>query len=292
MDVSSSLIQITKWFIRDRNRNINIHIFPKSKNTLNLWQVIIEVEWDQKKLIGSSGGSKSLFEAYLKALSELGENIILDSSALMSRCGIAGGLFESQAIIRAKAELLERDSFFYHYRNKVPFYDTFTLFKDGIELCIFQLQSSDPHFYSYLATDKDCTLGKSSCLLFGTSAHPDKNVAIEKAIQEYSAIRLNHILQPERCESLFKNPDKIATIMDKHHIASRDPRNLNRFQNLCQTSKNMGNRKQIDPKNWETQKLKSPFRLLKFIRVDHPDLIKMTFGIPEPGEDKLFHPFW
>lgn len=235
-------------------------------------------------------------EAFAKALSEAGENVLVYTDGLESRCGMAAGLFASQAEVRARGELLERDAFLFHYRSGRPFRRR----EDSSDLLVFEMDSASDEFHAILVTDLRSAEGSAPCLLFGTSAHPDMEIALEKAAQEYSAIRLNHRLHPNRCSSWEVSPDQVPTVMDLHHVASRDIRNIERFKSLCGYGSadvpiSDNGREPLNKAGWKISVLSSPIRTLSFVRAEHPDLIRMTFGLPEasgPGEPPLYHPFW
>jgi hypothetical protein len=162
------------------------------------------------------------------------------------------------------------------------------------------MDSASNEFHAILVTDRASAEGIAPCLLFGTAAHPDRVTAMEKATQEYLAIRFNHRLFPDRCKTWESSPDQVPTVMDRHHLASRDARNISRFRALCGYGVALKpepykEREPLNQAGWKITALSSPVRMLSYVRAEHPELIPMTFGIPEasiPGEPPLYHPFW
>jgi ribosomal protein S12 methylthiotransferase accessory factor YcaO len=155
-----------------------------------------------------------MIDSFTKAMSELGESILVYSLGLETNSGLAGGFLYKTARQRAKAELIERDAFLYHYKNRIPFIERIFLEKkDNSKLDIFayKMASTDSSFYSYLVTDEDCSRGNRMCLLFGLGSHKIKNIAISKAIQEYASIALLHEKFPLWCDGLCKkNPNELV----------------------------------------------------------------------------------
>lgn len=289
MDLSNSLISTTSLLLKDKTLSPKVFVYSPSPSTFERWLLVIQVTQNGRAQ-RSSGSSKSFMEAYAKALSEMGELLIIEAEKLYSRCGIAGSFFMSRSISRAKCELLERDAFFFHYRNRLPFSaEPRELSEKG--LLAYELSTADPTLRTFLVTDRMCASGQSECLLFGCATNEAAETAIEKAIQEYSAIYLNHQRHPDRCKLLANSSEKIPVIMDRHHAASRDPRNIERFRSLCSNRGSVLSPRKLDGL-WEIQTLPSPIRALAFARVSHPSLIKLTFDIPEADEKDLLHPFW
>lgn len=304
MDLSHSLTVLTCSLLKDIKQgvkaNIKVYVHPPSENTLGRFLVAIDLRSEDNRW-GGSGASFYLHEAYSKALCEFGENQILKKSDYDSRCGMAGGLFRSQAVERAKNELLERDAFLFHYGSQIPF--EFVGAEEGF--FYFKMIVADPAVSGFFVTDSACVFEKAECLLFGTGAHRDSAIALEKAKQEYASLFLNHKRQPERCKWLAENANQVNSVMDQHHLASRDPRNIKKMGSLCRNyCHNVHNQKEtskksirnFQPQRWRIEDLNSPICMMKFVRADHPDLIKMMFGIPEKLDAThtpiLLHPFW
>ncbi len=262
-----------------------------SKITDPHFVVIIEAVINGRS-IKSTGGATHKHQAFLRALGELGENVILYNSDLNSRCGIAAGWLSSMAIVRSKGELIERDAFFYHYRNLVPYTRRQKLDGDAIA---FEMQAADPRFSAILVTNEASANLASECLQFGAAAHPDRKVALAKALQEYHIMRYTHQRHPGRCAERAQNQKLITDILDLHHVHSRDLRNRTRFHQLCRVRENSP-RENLNSSGWVIETLESPIRGLHYVRCEHGDLIKLTFGVPEPfansSEDELLHPFW
>ena len=296
VDLSKYLEETTRFLLKSTALNIFIYIHRPNSQTKNRWIVVINLYFPNKT-VKASGTDKNIVLAYIKGLSEIGEEILCNKHNLECRSGIAGGLQSKNALIRAQAELIERDSFFEHYRNMIPFLSKQKVsFCDSSNIYAFEMLAKEKNFKSYIVTDEDSIQGTSECLLFGTSSHPDKDVAIEKAYNEYVAISLNHKKFPDRCKHLEKNKETIEKLTDLHHIYSRDERNKQIFQKLCQVSKKKSS---YSHKNlsWEIESLESPLKLFKYYRVISKNLIKIQFGKPEHfsftlNQLPLYHPFW
>lgn len=296
MDLPDSLKRLTRILLKP-SEEVDVALRAPSTNTLNRWLVSLACSIDGR-VLHSSGTSKYCMEAYAKALGEISECSLMHSQQLESRCGIASGLFRSQARIRAQGELIERDAFFHHYRCRIPFLSSNRISPAGTdlpELLAFEMSSADSAFTAVLVTDAPTASGETRCLTFGTAAHPDPRIALEKATQEFAAIYLNHRLHPERCEKWEASASEVPTIMDFHHVASRDQRNILRFRDLCASASKSQRMSRLDQSRWELKDLSSPVRGYAYIRASHPDLTPMTFGTPEPDsspENPLYHPFW
>lgn len=301
MDLSSSLAWITQLLNKEQFESLNVRLCLPKYFKLGRYLVRIDARAiGVNTLFRSSGLSLRIDEAFLRALSELGETLILQRCGFQSRCGIAGGLSKSGAIQRAKSELIERDAFLYHYRSGAPFSTCQKLTED---IVAFDMEVPvNESLTAILVTDEASARGANRCLWFGTSAARSRTVAIEKALQEYLSIRANHLaLNPngkskrQRC---FAEASQPHSDLDQHHAASSDPRNLKRFVELCAGMDSVLpplRRNPLDQSRWEIQSLTSPILGLKFARAIHPDLIPMEFGIPESWASTtppLLHPFW
>ena len=164
----------------------------------------------------------------------------------------------------------------------------------------YTLMTADLRYKTILVTDKKTAMGEAECLQFGTGTHLQEAIAVAKAVQEYACIRFNHVNNPDWCRGLSERKNK--TLVDSHHIASKDPRNIRRFKDLCspqQINKPPKNtRDEIKKHLWTSEGLDSPVKMFKYVRVKHPDLIGIDFGVPEQNlcdEEKgtpLYHPFW
>lgn len=285
-------------------------VAPADRQSLEVTRLAPSVETSDQYLtvlkngnVSASGVSKSPSISFLKALLEYGECLICLKRNWTNRSGIAGGIFLGTSVNRAQFELIERDAFLFHYRNEVPFapLKAIHLKVDFPQLLIFEMNSADPRFFSILATDR-VSAGQNPiaphCLIFGTATHLNRSAAIRKAIEEYSALRYNHLVDPEFCGSC-----KVADRRNSgayHHGASSDPRNIERFKRLCSLTRPMSSRiPRTDQgevsRTWKTEKLESPLRFFNFARASNPLLIPLSFGEPEPdspAEHPLYHPFW
>lgn len=288
--------QVVHCFLKrpDEFLDLTVTIHPPSQETMG-HSIAVLYSGQQS----SSALASTPIAALIKALVELGESYIFRKHQWNTRSGLAGGLITSSTIQRAKYELLERDSFFYHYRNQIPFLECRRLADSN--LLAFTMATADPMVHSILITDSDSVQKQEGCLLFGTGAHKDPSVAIRKATEEYAAIHFGHRLRPNRCKEQEQDPNKIKCLADFHHLASRDTRNRAKFHKLCAPS--MSNQQSLKPirsvisSSWAVTQLESPLKYFKYYHVTHPNLIKLKFGEPEhaeysPSESPLYHPFW
>ncbi len=267
MDLSNSLAQITRILLRIKCSSCTVTIHSHKDH------FIVVINTDD---FCGSGSSKSILDAYIKGLSELGESIIGRGLSLHCRSGLAGGLFYKTAIQRAKEELFERDAFFFHYRSLTPFVE---VREDG-PLYLVQLTSAIPNLHIVMAFNKDYFTG--GYLNFGMGCSYAKEEAIQKAIAEYNVLDLNHKIFP----NWFKNS---KSTIDLHHQASIDPRNVEKIKKLMMPKKDQAQR-EIEIDQWKIIKIKSPIRFFKYIQVKHPKLIQIEFGKEEA--DGVLHPFW
>ena len=269
---------------------LKVFVHKPTIKTRYRWLVVVNIVDSLSCKYKGSATSSNPIEAYIKAVAELGESLICSSLNFGNRSGIAAGLLTSQAIVRAKSELIERDAFLYHYRNAIPFTAVKEI-DDNDGLLAFQMQSAEKNYYSYLVTDVKCSTGASECLLFGTGCHPSEKIAIEKAVQEYVSIALNHELKPEWCNGNSNEQLQHKSLTDRHHFASRDFRNIERFRLLCLVREPAGPRPNVGD-DWKITRLSSPLRFFNFVYVQNESLISMTFGEFERIEGDLLHPFW
>lgn len=322
---SGKLSQVARYFFRPPSVRFDVYIHCTKSGSRELKVAVVEgtlirvqdkVRFGKPPVDGTdlikvkgTGTAESESTAFIKALVELGESYLVRELKLPHRCGLAGAFFLDQATLRAKAELIERDSFLYHYRNHVPFSRLIEVvsIKEACKgLYLYQMVSADPFFNAVFATDENGVNGVGPCLLMGLGSHPKLAVAKAKAKQEYLVMALDHKQRPGWCEELFKSLGKVERLPDLHHCHSRDIRNLNRISSIC---KKAPRGKDPDGPNksserilsrqirWEEKRLPSPLRFVKYIQVVSPDLATLDFGHPEPREtwgsiEPLYHPVW
>jgi hypothetical protein len=264
------------------------------KSTLSRYIVVCEWERKPQKRIKASGVGGTRLEAYLKAVVELGEVALCDGASLLNRTGVAGGLVLANAVDRAKAELTERDAFLFHYRGQVPFVRRESA---GSGACLFEMFSPLTGAYCFIALDQAFVDGAADCILMGLGCHFDRATAGEKALGELSGMVLDHSLRPDWCREVYAGTVKPARLTDLHHSYSRDPRNIERIRALCRPGAPealSGRGALLD--EWRIERLESPLRYFKYVRVSHPGLALLDFGKPEaaasPEEAPLYHPVW
>jgi len=261
----------------------------------NLFRHSVYIAFD--KIVAGATGS-SLFEATIKAFAEFGESEICKGLGIKSRSGMAGGIIRSMAIKRAKAELIERDAFFFHYRNRVPFIKQATCHAQcegkSLELLLFELSTAHSDFSTYLCTLPSCADGSSECFIFGMGTSSQENEAKARSIDEFVDLYMNHQLNPLWCRSLADNSD--ISSLHFHHLASRDQRNIKIISELCRIDISVSSlkREEINQAKWDLEMLDGPLKFFSYVKVKHPDLIKIEFGQAEPDVNgsPLYHPFW
>lgn len=239
--------------------------------------------------------------AFLKALLELGESAIRIRHRLKSRSGMAGGLFQFQTIQRAKAELIERDAFLYHYRVGAPIESLPVATQKDLDRGVraFRLKSATQDFTTILIVNVAALYADEPHLEFATGCARTSKSSLQKALEEFYLVRsaIRRHCRNKRAQSIF----------DHHLLASFDHRNIDRFRELIESReprlKRIGNDAFVERESltsgqikWKVEKIQSPIRFFRFYRVQSPELIEMSFGHPESQEFQtdrdLFHPFW
>lgn len=297
VESSHQLAKITKTLLKEKTIKTSVYFKRPSAETNELFIVVVSVTLQNGFKIKGSANAPTLTSAFTKALIEMGEVYILKSQGFKDRSGIAGGLFSKSITTRAQAELLERDAFLFHYRNKISFEksDQFAHpFWTKEYIVVFRLMSASNRFHSFLATDSKCADGNHQCLLLGLGAHTDIESAKNKAIGEYATMLMDHRQRPDWCKRLALDPGLSTRQPDHHHAHSRDPRNISLFKDLCSGS--LPGTRRTQQLNWTNQSLESPLRFFRYLKADCPELLKLEFGKPEPQqgqeEQPLFHPIW
>lgn len=288
VDLQSRLGQVARFFFQGRVESCHVFIHEPRENNLYRFSVVISVKLNGREVNGSSSGL-SLYNTFLKALCELGENIITSNLGLNNRSGVAGGLILNNCIDRAKAELIERDAFLYHYRNLIPFRKSDSKTVDEMR---FELNSVDPSFSVNLVMNREYLEKKDSCLILGVAGNKDALCSSERAYCEYSSMYLNH-KEFINCSNLRPVLEKSAKV-DFHHHHSKSWENKTIFKKLCLEESSFEKRS-YDDRLWKIEELNSPLLFFKYVRAEHPELIKLEFGLPElfpQFENLVYHPFW
>jgi hypothetical protein len=296
MDLQITLESIARLLIKDFSDSLKVVMTRPCKENLYNYTVTVNCLMNKNHLTGG-GVSKNILEAFLKALVELGESFIMYRDNFPDRSGIAGGLTEKNTILRAKSELLERDSFLFHYQNKIPFLSQEKVKVNEDELIKFELATIDPEFSTIFITNHACALGQNKCLLSGTGSHLSKKIATQKAIEEYSTMKMIHEKYPKWCDGLESVSCSEISAPDFHHLNSKDQRNKKRIGKICEVNLNTKRQQQFNSHDWKISKLVSPLRFFHYFRVEHPGIKKMEFMQPEISDDSegthpLYHPFW
>lgn len=288
VDLQHRLSQALKFFVKEKFDKSQVYIHWPSENNFFLYCVVIKLSRGDVEFKSSALG-KNLYVAYIKALCELGENIICRRDNIQNRSGIAGGFFKANSFCRAKAELIERDAFLYHYRNMIPF--KFLKRSNGYDA--YQLISIDPCYHVTLVMNSDYVGDNENCLKLGMGCEKDISDSIEKAHNEYSGMYLNHKIF-SKCDisDLYRKEWDRKT--DFHHSQSMSLENKAIFRILCRHNTKTTSRI-YDSSLWSSRLLDSPLRFFKYIKVDHPQVEKINFGEPEKFkqfEKLVYHPFW
>lgn len=288
MDLSCSLKFITKSLLKINFKTITIKIKKQKIEFSKIISVKILLETSHSSFTGY-GSDRSIFKAYLKALSELNERYAFYSSESENSSGFASGVIKKRVQLRAKAEIIERDAFLFHYQEKTPW----SLHKTEGNIILYKLNSAESKFITFLATDTATSNGLENCLIFGcgTDLKENEKNAEFKAVSEYNSLKQNHLKNPNFCElaSLSKKED--YTTVDQHHLASRDKRNILIFKDLC-SSNNINFKNNKNNLVWEIMEHKSILKGFHVQQAKCSSLRVLQFGKPEPDSENLFHPFW
>lgn len=301
MGLSRSLARLTRHLIRGDEGRTEAFVHPPSELTLGFFIVVSTFRSDEGAVLKGTGVARSQTEAYLKSAIELGEVLCSRQNGISTRNGMAGGLLLHSAIERARAELLERDAFLFHYRKGVPFRSS-EIWREGIpgasgrgRIMVFELSSAVGGLRCVLATDEASIGGDEGCLWFGLAAHPDREAAARKAVGEYACMNLDHALRPGWCADVFAGTRPASRLPDLHHAASRDPRNRRRFHDLCGVGESESRFRQGVSIEWSQAEVPSPLRYFRYARASSPLLDILEFGVSESvpaGEPPLLHPVW
>lgn len=297
MDLPHTFGRVARYLLR-RGRDPQV-VFRRSTSGSGHWICTITCGTSSGSVVGSAASS-SLAESFIRALSEVGECILGREYSYPTRSGLAGGLIRSKAIYRGKAELIERDSFLFHYRSGVPFNfrTNYHDRKNNKKLYIYELSSRVPGFCVVLATRRNQIAQGRRYLHFGSGAAGDFRAASEKAINEYFSLQTVFETDRERLEALLNGAVPIDDRY-RHILACFDHRNIEKFDALCSieargqpvVETNLSRNA-----DWTVENLDSPVRFFQYVKVSNSNLVKISFGEPEltfdSRESPLFHPFW
>lgn len=295
MDLSSYYRQLALFFVRPRLDGLLSLAETNRVEATSYFRVFLQAQVPGAINLVGAGRDTSKFRAFFKALGELGEAFLCHRLKRPNRSGLAGGFLFKKSKERAYGEILERDAFFHHYRSGVPFLDSVP-----DQFRVFLLDSRDPKFKVVLVTDSASIRGELGCLVFGLGTAIDLTEAVKKARYEYLTLRRLHQIRPDRCRKLATLSPERLSMADRHHIASRDQRNLDRFRHLCEGFSDV-RRLPIDPAKLSIKRHNSPIFGFKYAEVSHPDLIPMEMGVSEiwtgnlsshPTPKPLLHPLW
>lgn len=294
MELSHPLSRVTRHLLRASAGAVEVYVHSPQEATRGLHIVVCEWQRDPRKRLKASGVARSRLEAYVKAVAELGEVALCDGTSLPNRTGVAGGLISANAVLRAKAELLERDAFLFHYRNRVPFLKREPASSDS---CLFEMSSAQDRYYCFIALDKAGAEGRAECILMGLGSHVDRRTAADKALGELACAALDHSMRPGMCRDIYEGKSPPARLTDLHHASSRDPRNIGMMRALCQGGTPEASRSRgALSGEWRVERLASPLRYFEYVRVSHDGLALLEFGQPEPASSPddapLYHPVW
>ncbi|MFK8139414.1 MAG: hypothetical protein AB8E15_13725 [Bdellovibrionales bacterium] len=251
--------------------------------------VVILIETHIFGRLKASSSDLNMYLSFIKALSELGENIIREQHSLENRDGLAGGILPSGAKKRGRWELVERDAFIFHYRSSVPF----KMLKDDPEnnIQLFELSCSIKDVRCVVAFDS--SVKYSDRVIFGIKTNKEISKAIEGAINELSSMLLIH--EMDKSELVEKRESrKVERPLDHHYLALFDSRNL-RILNSLKLNQSRAYRlpdRRKESINFKFQKFSSPVRFLSFYQAKTDEIESISFGVPEPGTKDLYLPFW
>lgn len=162
--------------------------------------------------------------ALVKAFAELFERIVMFDSEFPNSNGIACHTDIKKAQENAKREMIERDSFFCHYLNRISFKKEIKIFSTKIKESIHQLEKvykSDTNvylmdnslgYYNVLCLAKGHRCQHPFSYILGASSHLDLEKAITKA---YSEVLINVVSSQH---NLYKIPDFKDNYTDVNRI--------------------------------------------------------------------------
>ena len=288
MGLQSSLVQLIHFLVLNSTVKEKLTTYIHNRN--DHYTVIINSTY-KNETISSTGTNKNLLTAILKGIIEFGEEIIRVKHGLNNRSGIAGGLNEENIIERAKSEIIERDSFLYHYRTKKPIKLIKEIYRKNRKFYVYQMSTIDPLFKSVLIKESKMIFEGHEIVHFTTAASRKIENAINKAIEEYFSLEIFLKENKDEVIRIFNDQSKNVSPLYHHIRAISDQRNLQIINSIC------GNNGSIEPRelkaNWNIEKLKSTIKFFKYFKASSDKAIPFELGIPEEGQmPTLFHPFW
>ncbi|MBL6988878.1 MAG: hypothetical protein ISR65_03835 [Bacteriovoracaceae bacterium] len=293
MDLQTSLVSLSSFLIKDKEIAGNLTLSVYNQN--GFYSIVIRSEYGEHAPT-ATGTNENLLTAYLKSILEFGEEILRGELGLNDRCGMAGGLIRKNIIERAKAELLERDSFLYHYRSKHPLKKLRTITYRGKVFDVFQMHCCQKGYYAIFIKEPQKYYLEREICHFTTASGRNLEATIKKALEEYFSLEI----------FLDKNRSDIVLLLDGGltgdnpifpHVKSMfDERNLNRINHICNESlpkEHSGPQTEREIPSWEVEKLGSPLKLFDFYKLKSSNLHQLDFGTPEEKiSPPLYHPFW
>lgn len=311
MDLRYRLVSLLKVFLPKE-----IQIKSIQFEHLKLWErsfyfvaLKSSIKGNDDLFFSGTGSGTGWNNAAIKALSEMGENIICFRDG-GERSGLAGGFLEKMAQQRAYEELLERDAYLFHYRNQEPFLKC--IYENDF-LKSYLLKSRDSKFKIVLSLKKQTNYGDRlspiGCIQFGLGIGLTTCNALNKSLSELAALMMYHRQNPKVCLETYndikanqkKFAEKKVSLMDIHHAFGWDPRNQRRFKDLeiCKnfTEKKKRTSESLDFKKSKIsfEKIKSPLLYIKYVRaydsshsLNHLFLGQHEHDYTEP----LLQPFW
>jgi hypothetical protein len=226
-------------------------------------------------------------------LLELGEEIVRVKWQLSSRSGLAGGVLKGPTWFRARGELVERDAFFYHYRNRIPFHRAGVRRLDGVVLDVYELESAEPNLKVALVMAQTVE-EEEGFLHFATASSFDIESASLRAAREYLSLHRYLEANHQRLTQRAADANECRRDLSLFHFkACSDPRNFERFRFLRAGNEKPAFGRCSTPVVWRRVQYPSPVRGFRFLRAESDQLQKIEFGLPEATDGPpLFHPFW
>ena len=286
MEYSKSLSRISKILLPQADGVFKI--FELYNPTRQWWVITSQLILSNGTRVHGTASGKSRINCFHRACIEAGETEIASRLNLNSRTGLAGGFISSAALIRARNELLERDAFLHHYRNREPMKKVVHQFElAGAE--IYEMNCADSTVRTYMALSVD----RSGCLKFGLGASSNSKIALTRAVEELRVVELDHLLRPDNCSQVYRAEKPPKNLADFHHSQSRDPRNKLIFDEITKCTKDFRSRtKSIE---FTVKKYSSSLRFIKYIHLTSSSLELLRFGEPEPftsASPPIYHPLW
>jgi hypothetical protein len=300
VDLRNQAIKITQFLILEKLDNLQIDV--ETPNGENGHQFVLRISANLKQYkIKSLGANENFYLAILKANFELGEAIIAKEHNILLRSGLAGGFFKKNIVERAKAELIERDAFLFHYHSKIPFNKIGMIdilrHRTKYTFNIYEMSSASDRYFSCLVSPGIESLNGRKYIHFGTASglKSIQYSTISKAIEEYFSLDIFKNHSKANIIKRYLNPNYSGP-KSKHIAAVFDERNIELFQILMGQSS--GEKTRLLSKNlenlWNVLQINSPIRGAKYFIVSNPELRKLMLDQNESDDhtNPLYHPFW